>query len=1165
MTLSDDPVGARIVVGTIGRSPVVDSLIVSGRLDVSALYDEDGAVRWEGFTIAVVDEVLYLVGTDRRGTVYAVYEFARAIGVSPWHWWADAPIHPRDHVTVASDTRISDWPSVRYRGVFINDEEELYHWARQHTADDTIGPETYERVFELLLRLGGNYIWPAMHIGAFNHDPENGRLANEMGIVVGTSHCDILLRSNNHEFQPWADARAEPVEYDYSLAGANRESLRDYWRDSVEQNSDYEVTWTLGVRGVHDSGFETKAIDSDETLDENGKARARVALLQEAIHDQRSILSEALGVTPDHAPQLFIPYKEVLPLYDAGLEVPDDVTLVWANDNFGYLRRFPSETERARAGGHGLYYHSSYWSNYTTSYLGTSSTPLSLMRSELTKAWAGGIRHLWIDNVGGLKPLEIETEFFLRSAWEAGRETSTSDIRDFVARWVDDTFSGSLGTRAADIYARYYQLNNQRKYEHLSAEVFAQIGYGDEAGRRLAGLHALFDEANALLAELPAAERDSFFEVFAIKIHMAYLVNAEFVYADRSTLAHGQGKFAAADAHLATARRFGDHRRQLIHFYNRIMSEGRWDGIFTPEAFPPPVMPLHAAGTPALRIDGAGLGVLVWGAGTTTERTIIFEPYGRIEKWIEVFATGLPGTRFRVESDPWIEVSPPEGIVDSERRLVVRLTDDADALGGRSGRIRVIAPETGDVIDISVTVRCESGRGTDATGWIEAEGVLCIDPAQPDRLTSHGDQAWVIVPDLGRYGNAALQMHAGTAAGSDDAIATASFDVHFTTAGAHILELHRLPSLDSTGRIRVGVSIDGGAPLTVESPSTDEHRGNWRSGVQDNVERLRVDLPSLTAGNHTINLHGIDPWFTISKLVIFTAEPAHSNLGPEFSAHSERGSTFGVEVDPAAIDLGEMDALLRDLYRCAPDDVPLADQLYADRRFWDGETTNRKAIAVAQQRLSSWPSKSSPPTTKDLMADVGLGPLAQKNGVIAFEVEDALADTKHAWRTQADGDSSDWVQTQAETAARTGLAMHVRPRGLSWEEPLEAPGMHFAIDVIGGGTFRVWLLLSFQDDQDDSCVIALDGVPQLVEEQFSGGSLCTYGARQAWIWAHLSDLEIDEGPHTFSIHARKSGLRIDRVYLTLGDELPPVDANWHATTRGAPASAAPVLASRSAN
>ena len=405
----------------------MDALIASGRLDVSALYDEDGALRWEGFTIAVVDDVLHLVGTDRRGTVYAVYEFARAIGVSPWHWWADAPVHPRDHVTVARDAQISDWPSVRYRGVFINDEEELYHWARRHTADDTIGPETYERVFELLLRLGGNYIWPAMHIGAFNHDPENGRLANEMGIVVGTSHCDILLRSNNHEFRPWADARPEPVDYDYSLRGANREGLRDYWRGSVEQNGDYEVTWTVGVRGVHDSGFETKAIDTDESLDEDGKFRARVALLEEAILDQRDILSETLGVAVDSPPQLFIPYKEVLPLYDAGLEVPDDITLVWANDNFGYIRRFPSEAERERAGGHGLYYHSSYWSNYTTSYLGTSSTPLALMRSELSKAWESGIRRLWVDNVGGLKPLEIETEFFLRSAWEAGRETSTGE------------------------------------------------------------------------------------------------------------------------------------------------------------------------------------------------------------------------------------------------------------------------------------------------------------------------------------------------------------------------------------------------------------------------------------------------------------------------------------------------------------------------------------------------------------------------------------------------------------------------------------------------------------------------------------------------------------------------------------------------------------------
>ncbi|HKP07834.1 MAG TPA: glycosyl hydrolase 115 family protein, partial [Microbacterium sp.] len=541
-SLTAQAAGARIVVGTVGQSELVDAAVADGIIDISALRDDHGALRWEGFLITVADDVLYIVGADRRGTIYGIYEFTEAIGVSPWYWWGQVPVRTRAHVTVAADTHHADWPSVQYRGVFLNDEEELFDWARAHTADDTIGPEAYGRVYELILRLKGNYLWPAMHVGAFNHDPENGRLAQEFGIVIGTSHCDMLLRSNEHEFRPWVAQQGEPVEYDYSLPGRNRDKLREYWQQSVTQNQDYEVTWTVGMRGVHDTGFSTAAIDNNPALDEDQKFRARVELLETVITDQRELLSTTLGVTADTVPQLFIPYKEVLPLYDAGLQVPEDVTVVWANDNFGYIRRFPSEAERDRPGGHGLYYHSSYWSNLVTSYLATSSTPLALMKSELAKAWDRGIRKLWVDNIGGLKPLEIEMEFFLRSAWEAGREDRTADVRAFVSDWVDATFTGDHGAAAGEIYTAYYQLNNQRKIEHLTGDVFPQVGYGDEAFARLERFRDLYDRTNEILAALPVGERDAFFQLFAVKIHFAYLANAHYVYADRSTLAHAQGK-----------------------------------------------------------------------------------------------------------------------------------------------------------------------------------------------------------------------------------------------------------------------------------------------------------------------------------------------------------------------------------------------------------------------------------------------------------------------------------------------------------------------------------------------------------------------------------------------------------------------------------------------
>ncbi|CCQ44441.1 putative uncharacterized protein [Pseudarthrobacter siccitolerans] len=1141
----EDARNARIVIGTIGQSAAIDAAIRSGKLDVSALKDEAGRLRWEGFLVSVVDDVLYLVGTDRRGTIYAIYDFAEAAGVSPWYWWGDVPVRTRDHLTLKPGTHIVDWPSVRYRGIFLNDEEELCHWARAHTADDTIGPETYARVYELILRLKGNYLWPAMHVGAFNHDPENGRLAHEMGVVIGTSHCDMLLRSNEHEFGPWVEQRGEHVEYDYSLTGRNRDLLKEYWRGSVEQNRGYEVTWTVGMRGVHDSGFETIAIDEDASLTEADKLRARVNLLEHVMRDQRSLLSEGLSLPPEAAPQLFIPYKEVLPLYDAGLEVPDDVTVVWANDSFGHIRRFPDPAERQRAGGHGLYYHSSYWSNYTTSYLATSSTPLALMKSELRKAWDEGIRQLWVNNIGGLKPLELEMEFFLRSAWEAGKEETTADISAFTAQWIDAKFSGGHGPQAGAIYAAYYQLNNQRKIEHLTTDVFPQVGYGDEASRRLGAIQKLYEETNAILTALPQDERDAFFQLFAIKIHMCYMTNAEFYHADRSSLAYRTGKGAAADRYLDVSRAFAGNIRALIHHYNKQMSGGRWDGMFTPHEFPPPVMPLHPAATPALSLREPGLGVTVWGAtDPDSAPEIVFWPTGTDAKWIEVYNTGAGHIRFTVTAEPWIEIGAHPDAVATETRIPVRVANP-DLHAGRTGTVQVRSVDTGETALISVRVMATKPVPHDFSGALEADGYVSIDPSQHDQTTLAQHSNWAVVQHLGRYGNAAIQTELPAVTTSCDLEAILEFGVHLETPGAHLLELHRLPTLNSTGRIRVGVSVDDYPVVVLESATTDEHRGSWSMTVQDNIEKLQIHLPWLTQGPHTLRLHAIDKFVAISKAVIYTTVPAASNLGPDFSTHAHRPGTRLEDPNPAAISPETVERAARNMYGIDPQAVAKPDQIYADRRFWDGPTTFRRPISIPQTQHGSPIETLTPQGTKDVIAAMGSGVIHEAGGVIAFEAEYALANSQDAWLTPGGHNrSASWTHTQAETSGGTGLAMHVQPRGTLWEDPLHAPGMHFALDVGSPGTYRVWLLVKFDDNQDDSCVIAVDGVPQQTSEQYSRGSLCAYGLRQRWVWVHLSNIDLTSGDHTFSIIARKSGLRVDRAYLTLGDELPPVDAHW---------------------
>ncbi|MBL0885952.1 glycosyl hydrolase 115 family protein [Myceligenerans indicum] len=1148
-TVTHDGALARVVVGTIGSSPLVDEAVASGTLDVTGLRTDDGGLRWEGFVIAAAGDTLYVAGADRRGTVYGVYDLCEAMGVSPWSWWADVPVRRREHVTVVRGTTFCDWPGVRYRGIFLNDEEELEAWARAHLGEDTIGPATYERVFELLLRLKGNYLWPAMHVNAFNHDPANGRLAHEMGVVVGTSHCDMLLRSNEHEFGPWAAARDEPVAYDYSIPGRNREELREYWRGSVRQNRDFEVSWTVGMRGIHDYGFQTSVIDADEHLSEAEKHRARVELLRTVIADQRDLLAEELGPRGRDAPQLFVPYKEVLPLYDAGLEVPEDVTIVWSNDNFGYVRRFPSSAERERTGGHGLYYHSSYWSMPPRSYLATSSTPLALMRHELGKCWDRGIRTLWVNNVGGIKPLEVETEFFLRCGWEAGKETTTDDVVGFVEQWTDRTFSGGHGKRVGPLYAAYYQLANQRKIEHLSSQAFSRTAYGDEAGRRLDALRRLSEEADDVLDALPADEREAFFQLVVVKIHLAHLTSGQFAHADRSTLAHRQGKLAAADQHLALSRTYDAHKRALLHYYDTAMSGGSWSHIFTPEQFPPPVMALHPAATPALRLGDPGLGVVTYDEEIPSGRpALTFWPYGRAAKWIEVFTTGAPGVTFTVTADDWIDVDVAAGTVDTEERIGVRVTD-ALAHAGRTGAITVTGDD-GTVVGIEVRVAADPRVAAGFVGAVEADGYVSLDPTLPERHAQGPDSAWVTVPHLGRHGNGAVVAHrTGPDAPDGDApdpdAATLEYDLQLATPGAHLVELQRLPTLDSTGRIRTGVSIDETPAVVVESPTTDEYRGAWESAVLDNVERLLVRMPYLEAGPHTLRLHAVDRDVALSKIVLHTRPRRESNLGPEFSRHTGRAARE-VQDPPVGADaaarLGELAGALP---RGGPDRLLPPPVVYAGPGFWDGPTTFRPNLSVPQTSLGPPRDWTGPDGRKDVPARLRAGAAIEAGGVLAIEAESVLGQNAGAWTTPSlDPEPRDWTHTQAETDGGTGLAMHVARRGLSWDDPGRAPGLHHALEVTRAGTYHAWLLVKFDGTDDDACLLAVDGTVQPAVRQYSGGNLYSFGTQQIWFWTLLSDVDLPTGRHVLSVLARRSGLRIDRIYLTTGDELPPADAAW---------------------
>ena len=541
-----------VLVGTLGKSPQIDALVAERKLDVSSIRGS-----WETFLIAVVPNPLpgvklglVLVGSDRRATAYALYELAQAIGVSPWHWWADVAPDAKNELHVAAGTRKWGPPSVRYRGIFLNDEDwGMQPWAAKTFAPEEgdIGPKTYAKVFELLLRLKANTLWPAMHecTRPFNGFPENARLADDYAIVMGSSHAEPMLRNNVGEWTAPKDT------YDYVN---NREGVHRYWEERVASNAAYENIYTLGMRGIHDSRMIGPKDDAE-----------RIATLQKIFADQRAMLAQHVNPAVEKVPQMFCAYKEVLNLYRRGLTVPDDVTIVWPDDNFGYIRNFANAEEHRRAGGFGVYYHISYL-GHPLSYLWLCTTPPALIWEEMSKAYEHGADRIWIVNVGDLKPAEIGTEFFLQMAWDVGR-WSRENLPAFLPEWAAREFGAACAEEVAAVMAEYYRLNFQRKPEHLQWWLPGRPPRHSaltarESHERLQAFASLKARVDEVQKKIPSAKGDAFYELVVYPVRGSALANERFIHGEQGMVE------AAVDAH-----------QQLIAetaYFNERLAGGKW-------------------------------------------------------------------------------------------------------------------------------------------------------------------------------------------------------------------------------------------------------------------------------------------------------------------------------------------------------------------------------------------------------------------------------------------------------------------------------------------------------------------------------------------------------------------------------------------------------------
>ncbi|MER5179651.1 glycosyl hydrolase 115 family protein [Streptomyces sp. NPDC002896] len=941
----DVPSGSReiTVIGTIGRSPLIDRLVETGKLDVDGIKG-----KWETPLQTVVEQPLpgvdrafVIAGSDPRGTIFGAYDVSLGIGVSPWYWWDDVrPVH-RDALYVLPGRHTQGTPAVKYRGIFINDENPaLGTWAPAYFGAGKasgypggFNADFYAKVFEVLLRLKANYLWPAVWGRAFaEDDPQNHARAKEYGIVMGTSHEAPMMRGieewNRHAVAAKRDSSGTittPGHDPYGGTGEwsfrrNAEAIKAYWTDGIRRmvDQDFEGVVTLGMRGNGD----TSLPDGDG-----------IGLMQEIIAAQREIIAEVTGKDPASIPQVWTLYKEVQRYWDRGLRAPDDVTVVLTDDNWGNIRKHPDPSEPARSGGYGLYYHFDYV-GAGRNYKWVDTTSLPNMWDQLRQAIAYGNHGLWVTNVGDLKGNELPTQFFLDYAWNPSR-WGQEDIPEWERRYARQNFGEAQTSAIAEVLATYAQLQSRRKPESLNRRITlnpakdpakdsSAIVFDDKAtpfsvtGHR--ELERVTDEwrklakaADRIARHLPEADQDAWFELVGYEVqataNVYALREAQFtnLHYARQGRAATNDLAAAAEARLAEDFALADR-------FNSQVAGGKWKGFQTqphigygdverygpnaswqqPEknnvALPDEIFPaVKRIEVP----DAADMGVAIdgsddWWPGAEGPAVLpVFSPYQtRPDQYIEVFNRGREPFDYRITpSVPWITVDRPEGRIEQQVRATVTVDWSKAPRGRTEADIAVHGPD-GATVTVKAIAEHTSARGL--SGFVEAGGYVAIDAEHRTRAVGAGDIRWQRIDRIGRTGagmtpvpvTAARQAPGGSSPRLE-------YEVTLHAAGPVTVWAYlspRNPALP-TGGLRYAVSFDDDAPQTVDITAVtgaDDGVMNaqWARNTSDNVNLTATRHSLAQAGVHRLNFWMVDPTVVLQRLVIDTGGLTPTYLGP---------------------------------------------------------------------------------------------------------------------------------------------------------------------------------------------------------------------------------------------------------------------------------------------
>ncbi|MBN2273096.1 MAG: glycosyl hydrolase 115 family protein [Bacteroidales bacterium] len=868
-----------IVVGTL-KSEIICQLNVEG-----VIVTENIRNKWEVFSYNFIHypgtdrETLVITGSDNRGTAYGVFHLSGIIGVSPWYWWNDISPEKRDSLVISREDLISAEPSVKYRGIFLNDEDwGLHPWASQTFEPETgdIGPKTYEKIFELLLRLRANTIWPAMHdcTKAFFHYPRNVEMARKYNIVIGSSHAEPMLRNNVDEWN-----RDSLGEFNYRT---NKENVCRYWEERVRQAKDNEAIYTLGMRGIHDSGME-----GFENLNTQKLA------LEQIITDQRQILRKHIDDDVTAVPQVFIPYKEVLDIYDNGMSLPEDICLMWTDDNYGYIRRLNKAEESFRTGGSGLYYHISYWGR-PHDYLWLSTTHPLLIWEELTKAYLSDNRTIWIVNVGDIKPCEYNMQLFLDMAYDISRFSEAENVNAHFSGYHKRIF-GRHSPSITQMLWKYYILAFERRPEFMgwsrtepstqtNRTAYNHFFYGDEAQKRIDAYDSVEKQAKKIMDQIDSGMKDAYFQLVYYPVVCASYMNKKFLYADKASYyARYQNRLSASDYAVWAEEAYLNIRKETER-YNNDLANGKWLGMMNSAP-----RNLSVFQRPQLNLDFSYRPEL-WACmpeGYVHEDSCLFQPadkvttlpvftpYGQQKRYIDVYLLSKAEIQWDAKaSDNWIILSDKKGTLDTipgnkEKRIWISV--DWPKLEGRAeaaGSITIKASGESK----SIGIKAENKTFEQTNYFAESNGLISIFAENFSRINGSDPGSWKRINGLGHTGHSMVYAPDNyNSEKRETNIAAAALEYDFCSLSSApcsvIISCLPVHPLNTGHKLRLAICIDDSSPVIVDL-TTYGRSEEWKQNVLSNKAGRLIPFPSLKPGFHTLKIKALDPAVVVDYIII---------------------------------------------------------------------------------------------------------------------------------------------------------------------------------------------------------------------------------------------------------------------------------------------------------